>query len=308
VIVGLFLLRGPIGRGPVVAALFFVGTLFPALGFIDVYPMKFSFVADHFQYLASIGPLTLFAAVGKAALERIFRNRPGMPALVGTGWLAVLGVLTWSQISIYESRETLWTDTLAKNPDSPLVHQSLGEIEYGKFERSGYRDREALDEARKHYAEVIRTSPNEASPRYGLGKTYWAVGDKEQAEKYFAEAVRLKPDFKEARYNLGNMYLQKGRFDEAIEQYEKAVAVWPDFADAHANLGIALVARHRFADAIPHFRAAIALQPSKKEMLMALAGALKEVGQGEEARAIAERLLREHPGEEKYRKLLEDVK
>ena len=46
----------PVGRGPLVAVLFFAGTLGPALGFINVYPMRYSFVADHFQYLASIGP------------------------------------------------------------------------------------------------------------------------------------------------------------------------------------------------------------------------------------------------------------
>ncbi|MGK4301758.1 hypothetical protein, partial [Klebsiella pneumoniae] len=67
VIVSLWLARGKLGKGPLVAVLFFCGTLFPALGFFDVYPMRFSFVADHFQYLASAGLLALLAA-GAAAL------------------------------------------------------------------------------------------------------------------------------------------------------------------------------------------------------------------------------------------------
>ena len=41
--------RKNIGRGPLTAILFFAGSLFPALGFFNVYPMRFSFVADHFQ-------------------------------------------------------------------------------------------------------------------------------------------------------------------------------------------------------------------------------------------------------------------
>src|SRR6185312_4849979 len=49
-------------RAPLAAALLFVGTLFPALGFINVYPFVFSFVADHFQYLASLGIIALAAA------------------------------------------------------------------------------------------------------------------------------------------------------------------------------------------------------------------------------------------------------
>ena len=61
-VIVLWCLRRRLGRGPLVAALFFGGTLFPALGFFDVYPMQYSFVADHFQYLASLGVLTLLAA------------------------------------------------------------------------------------------------------------------------------------------------------------------------------------------------------------------------------------------------------
>src|SRR2546430_11245630 len=49
-------------RGILAAILIFLGLLFPALGFINVYPFLYSFVADHFQYLACAAPLTLFAA------------------------------------------------------------------------------------------------------------------------------------------------------------------------------------------------------------------------------------------------------
>ena len=54
VLVALWLARGRIGRGPLAAVLIFCGVLFPALGFINVFPFRFSFVADHFQYHASI--------------------------------------------------------------------------------------------------------------------------------------------------------------------------------------------------------------------------------------------------------------
>ena len=37
------------------AGFFFIGSLVPALGFVNVYPFVYSFVADHFQYLASLG-------------------------------------------------------------------------------------------------------------------------------------------------------------------------------------------------------------------------------------------------------------
>ena len=48
------------GRGPLVATLIFGGAIFPALGFVDVYPMKFSFLADHFQFHANLALIALF--------------------------------------------------------------------------------------------------------------------------------------------------------------------------------------------------------------------------------------------------------
>ena len=64
--------RKRFGGGPLVAVLYFGGTLVPALGFFNVYPMRFTFVADHYQYLASIGVLSLAIAIGAGA-----RRRPG---------------------------------------------------------------------------------------------------------------------------------------------------------------------------------------------------------------------------------------
>jgi protein O-mannosyl-transferase len=57
-------------RGPLAAFLLYGGTLFPALGFVNVYPFLYSFVADHFQYLACVAPLTLAAAVIATSISR----------------------------------------------------------------------------------------------------------------------------------------------------------------------------------------------------------------------------------------------
>jgi protein O-mannosyl-transferase len=47
--------RKKFGGGPLAAILIFASTLFPILGFLNVYYMRYSFVADHFQYFAEIG-------------------------------------------------------------------------------------------------------------------------------------------------------------------------------------------------------------------------------------------------------------
>ena len=63
VVMGLAILARRIGRGPLVAALVFIAGLSPALGFFDVYPMRFSFVADHFAYMASVPLIALIVGV-----------------------------------------------------------------------------------------------------------------------------------------------------------------------------------------------------------------------------------------------------
>ena len=63
-------MRGRMGRGPATAALFFAGTLFPVLGFMDAYFMRYSFVWDHWVYLSSLGLIALGAALVAGAVGR----------------------------------------------------------------------------------------------------------------------------------------------------------------------------------------------------------------------------------------------
>ena len=157
VVVALWCLRRRIGRGPLAATLFFAGTLFPALGFFDFYPMRYSFVADHFQYLASIGLVTLLAALA----TRVAGRQREVGSVAAAVLLVTLGAFTWRQGAIYANLETLWRDTVAKNPDAALAHNNLGLILDG-------RDR--VDEAVAHYREALRLKPDfvEAQSNMGL--------------------------------------------------------------------------------------------------------------------------------------------
>src|ERR1700732_1518525 len=62
-------------RGPLAGFLFFAGTLFPALGFLNVYPFRYSYVADHFQYLAILGILVPAASGLTVLAARISPRR-----------------------------------------------------------------------------------------------------------------------------------------------------------------------------------------------------------------------------------------
>jgi len=263
VVAGLWLARRRIGKGPLVAVLFFAGTLGPALGFVNVYPMRYSFVADHFQYLAGVGLITLCAA-GLARIPRV------IPATL----VVLLGALTWQQAGIYRNPETLWRDTLAKNPDCWMAHNNLGHL----LSNQGH-----IEEAMEHYHKAIQIDPNSYETLGNLGNTLATLGRFDEAIKNYRKFIQINPNDAAALNNLALALVAQGRFDEAIENYYKAIQINPDYPDAQYNLGIALAAKGRSDEAIENYRNAIQINPNNCEALDNLGMVLTARGQFDEA-------------------------
>ncbi len=102
-------------RAPFAALLMFVVALVPALGFINVYPFKFSFVADHFQYLASVPVL----AFGVGSLFWLCERRLSTVAtavVVLIGIVGPMAVVARGQSHEYANADVLYRSTIAKNP------------------------------------------------------------------------------------------------------------------------------------------------------------------------------------------------
>ncbi len=227
VLVALAALRRRLGPAPLVAALYFVVTLGPALGFVDFYPMRFSFVADHFQYLASIGLLTLLVAAGTVATARISPTARG--SLAGVV-LATLGVLVWRQAGVYRTPETLWRATLAKTPSAWMAHNNLGLVLQGEG-RS--------EEAAEHYREATRLRPTYPEALYNLGNVLAAEGRLAEAEAPYERALALDDGFAAAHNNLGNVLVMEGKIEEGKRHYRRALEINPEYADARRNLAVA---------------------------------------------------------------------
>lgn len=230
VAVVLFLLwtvRWRIGRGPLVGALFFIVTLFPALGFFDVFPFRYSYVADHFQYLASIGPITLIVAGTCATILKYQHERLKLFAVAAVLVVSVLAVKTWSQGRVYADAWTLWNETLRDNPNSFLAHNNIGSIlsKQGKHQ-----------EAMAHFAVALKLHQDSEMVHYNVGVELATQGRIDEAIAHYNEALRIRPDFEKPLNNLGSLLAQKGRIDEAVQLWTRAVEIRPDYVGAHANL------------------------------------------------------------------------
>ncbi len=283
VLIVLWLLRSRVGRGPLVAVLCFGGTLVPALGFFDVFPFRFSYVADHFQYLACIGLISLAVSTGTTICKRAGQWGRNWGTVAAAVLLLVLAVSTWRQTRIYQDVETLWRDTLAKNPQCWMAHTNLGDV----FLREG-----RVSDAIGQYEQVLRINPDYAEAHFNLGIALAQTGKIEEAIAHYEQALRINPDYAEAHNNLGTALIRVSKVSEAIAQYEQALRINPDYANVHNNLGIVLAQTGKVEEAIAHYGQALRINPDYAEAHYNLGNALAQVGRVPEAIVQYEQALR----------------
>ena len=253
---------------------YFLISLFPVLGFFNVYFFRYSFVSDHFQYLASLGPLALAAAGLTTAFGLLGgSSRFLRPALCGMLLLG-LGGLSWQQSQMYHDMETLWRTTLARNPNAVMAHNNLGLAVLEKGQ---------VDEAVAHFQKALAIDPAFYDAHNSLGLVLLQQGRAKEAIARFQEAVKLRPDFAAAYNNLGNALRQDGQADAAVSHFRKALEINPRFALAFYNLGNGLLEQGRTDEAIAYFRKALEIQPSYPEAHYNLGIALFRKGRIDEA-------------------------
>ncbi len=275
VVAVLYLFRKTIGRGPVVAVLFFAGTLTPALGFFNVYPMRFSFVADHFQYLASLGLIVLASAAIAKTIGTARREMRWASRALCWGVVIVLGALTWDQCSIYKDQETLWRATIASNPRAWIAHNNLGEILVAQGK---------VDEAMGHCEAALELKGDLPEALGNLANCLFRKGRFDEAVANYDTLLELDPRNAKAFSNRGAALEQLGKLDEAVKSFEEALRIAPAFANAHFNLGNVLVRLSRVKEAITHYSEAVRFNPGFTDALYKL-GLLHEQS-GDEGRAI----------------------
>jgi protein O-mannosyl-transferase len=240
-------------RGPLAALLLFAGMLFPALGFLNVYPFRYSFVADHFQYLASLGLIVPLCALLATAARRVPKSAVALLPLV-------LAALTFHQTREYRDAETLYRETLVRNPDCWMAHNNLG----GLYAKLPGRVPDAIAE----YEAALRIEPNVVEAETSLGNTLWNIpGREEEALAHLEKALRIDPNFAVAHYNLGVALADiPGRAPDAVGQYETAIRDGFDTPQIRVNLGSALaLLPGRGSEAMEQFEEALRLDPGSAE-------------------------------------------
>jgi tetratricopeptide (TPR) repeat protein len=222
-------------RAPLAGLLFFLVTLLPLLGFFYVSFFRFSFVADHFQYLPIVGIITPASAGAVLLLNRFGRRQQ----MLGYGFcgavLVTLTGLSWMHSRVFRDSTTCYRAVVERDPSSWAAHINLG------FEALA---RNSWEEGAAHFQKILETNPD------------------------------YPPATERAYLALSGILLTTGRTDEAITHLEKALQINPNYVEAHANLGSAFLRKGRTRDAIAEFRRALEISPRSAGILSNLAWVL----------------------------------
>ena len=282
----LWLTRNRIGRGPFTAVAFFGLTVSPALGLLNHYLMRYFFVADHFQYLASIGIITLAVALVVRAGQRLEVSPRGMTT-AGMVVLVLLAVGTWRQASAYDDEETIWRDTVAKNPGAYVAYNNLGGILLGRGE---------VEEALRYLEHAVTLDPSYPDAQNNLGIALHESGRVSEAIEHYRESIELDPFRADAHINLGISLASLGRFGEAEERLAEGTRLGPDLPLAWYNLGLVRLALRKPDAAAEVLGRATQLAPGDPNIRLALARALAVSGRANEAADQFGEALRLRPG------------
>jgi tetratricopeptide (TPR) repeat protein len=238
-----------IGRGVIAGVTFFVATLSPLLGFIWLYTFRYSFVADHYQYVASLGLLAIAGAAIHSVCGWLEKGKPFVRPVLYGALLVALGVLTWRQCGMYRDAETLWRTTLVRNPACWMAHINLGLI----LARQG-----RLEEAITHYREALLLEPGNTTALSNLGGLLAKQGKFDEAQVHLKQAIQIQPGDAQAHNNLGLAFMRQGRLADAVACCEESLRLEPNQWEAHHNLALAFGQQGKLDFAVKHFQLALA--------------------------------------------------
>src|SRR5947199_1775947 len=271
-------------RAPLAGVLIYILLLLPSLGFLNIYFFLYSFVADHWQYLACLGIITPCASGIALVARRLKRWEAWLERGTILLLAGVLFLLTRQQSRMYTNVETLYRTTIARNPACWMAYCNLGNILY-----QANRIPEAMD----LFNQALRIKP--AVAHYSLGNALVLTGRTSEAIDQYKQALRINPDYAEAHNNLASALILTGRTSEAIDEYKQALRIDPDYAHVHNNLGNALLRRGRTSEAIDHYKQALRMNPNSANTHNNLGAALGQMGRISEAIEQVKAALRINP-------------
>ncbi len=214
-------------RPAYVASVYFVMTLLPVLGYLNMAFFKSSMVSDHLQYISMIGIVALVAGGIATVFDRVWpvgRCATVIGALVSVSGLAML---SFRQAQLYANRELLAQDTLQTNPASFWAHGEMA---------NAMLHRQDLAGAERELRLVIQLNPKSVAAYNNLGTLYANQQRMPEAVQMYIAAETLSPESVPVHMNLGGIYAKLGYPEAATAEFERVLKFEPGNAQARQSI------------------------------------------------------------------------
>ena len=283
-------------RYPLVGWLWFVGTLVPMIGLVQ---LNHQAMADRYAYIPFIGLFILVVwAVADFAAQRHLSPIGLRGASIAV--LLALAVVTYRQIGFWSDNLTLWSHALEVTRGNYLAENIVG---------STLMDQGHPEEALPHFQAAVQMNPSDPSAYMSIGaydqqhgQLQQAIAEYQQAIAFSDAAVRRNLWLRSSTFaRLGSTYRQLGDYEQARQSFQKALDINPQDGQVWLALGIVEQLGGKPADAVQAYSRGVQIQPYDIGYLL-LAKALEQTGRTQEAQAAtaeAQRLSRNFPGAER---------
>lgn len=278
-VVRVFVIRTHDRRYLVVGWLWFLGSLVPMIGLVQVGSQS---MADRYAYIPFVG---LFVMATWLVADWAQAHRISVPwlAIPAISCLLVLGILTYRQVGYWHDPESFWLRTLALTKDNYVAHDTFGGflVSQGRTEEAAAQFRAAL----AIRADDLPANLNLGTYEQGRGNLPAAL-ERYQTVALYAGDLELRA----AAYgNLGSVYRLMGELTKAKQDFEIALQLWPQQTMSMVGLGLIAQRNGDLPEAVRQYSRAMTVQPTDVGYLL-LAQALRLEGHSEEAKEISERV------------------
>jgi tetratricopeptide (TPR) repeat protein len=267
-LIAILLSARKLGRGPVVAAIAFLALLFPALGFFPVFPFRFSWVADHFAYHASLVFMAALAAVLTLLARRFLPGRRDLRVLLCIPLLGVLGLRTCLLTLNYRSYESLWQSIIDYNPENPHWNALAGMSNLLEQKAAAAKQAGDVDAARQLNAAAQEKNEQGMKQRPDLSVFYYNIAGNclfdnrpQDALKWALQAAQREPGVADNHEMLARIYTALGDRQKALEENIAAVRLAPRKVRFHVDCARALMEIGEFKRAKNYINNALYLAP-----------------------------------------------
>ena len=263
--------------------LFFLGTLVPVIGLVQVGEAA---MADRYAYIPLLGIFVMIAfGVADLAQQKDWGLSPVIPAAVV---LIALSFATYCQIGYWRTNEELWAHTLAVTTNNFVAEDNLG----GALILEGKEE-----EAHPHFEAAARINPRDPMSHSNLGTYYLTHSQMPEAVKQYEAAAEMTSDpglLAQTYANLGAAYRALNEDESAQTSYNHSLRLNPNQYNAWLGLGLVAQKQGKLTEAVTDLSRSVELQPTAQGYL-SLGRALAKSGRTVEALAAYDQALKISP-------------